>query len=91
MAKRKDLKRDINFVIFEVVEEAYDRMFRNSNAKKEDQYLDIIKELVALRTDLLKRVSKKPDGVGAKKYFKSISEDLGQNVIGIVDKLNNLK
>lgn len=92
MPSRRNIKKDINSVLGDVLEECYSEMLNNPE-KNDDKINAIIDEAVDLADDLVARVN------GAKKLksrkevkanFQSIIDDLHDKAIGYVERLNAL-
>jgi len=85
MASIKNLKKDIDYLIFEVVSDCFTAMSVKPD-KNSDKLLKIISDAINLRNELFSRLNH-PDGknnpVKVKKYFRKLRSDL---VVG-VDKL----
>jgi len=92
MANRRDIKKDINHVLGDVLEECYSEMLNNPD--KNDKAINaIIDEAVDLADDLMFRVNNAQNitkGKGVKTHFNKISEDLEDKAIGFIEKLNAL-
>ena len=92
MANRRDIKKDINNVLGDVIEECYSELLTNP-AKNEDKINAIIDEAVDLADDLMFRVNNAQEitkGKAVKTHFNKISEDLEERAIGFIEKLNAL-
>lgn len=92
MANRRDIKKDINNVLGDVLEECYSEMLNNP-AKNDKAINAIIDEAVDLADDLMFRVNNAQyitKGKGVKTHFNKISEDLEDKAIGFIEKLNAL-
>ncbi|MES2592126.1 MAG: hypothetical protein V4608_09590 [Bacteroidota bacterium] len=92
MANRRDIKRDINHVLGDVLEECYSEMLNNPD-KKDKEINAIIDEAVDLADDLMFRVNNAKEitkGKAVKSHFNKISEELEDKAIGFIEKLNAL-
>ncbi len=92
MANRRDIKRNINNVLGDVIEECYSEMLNNP-AKNENEINAIIDDAADLANDLMFRVNNAQDitkGKSVKTHFNKISEDLEDRAIGFIEKLNKL-
>lgn len=92
MANRRELKRNINHLLGDVIEECYNSLLSNEG-KNEKEVEAIVDQAVDLADDLIAKVNaakkfKKRSEV--KKQFSDVKEKLGDNVIGFVEKLNSL-
>lgn len=77
MASRRKLKKDIDFLSFEVISDCYNYIYLHPG--KGVQVMDIIKETVANRNELIARVNH-PDGKDnpkiVKAHYKAVFKDL---------------
>lgn len=92
MASRRKLKRDINYLLGDVIDECYNSLL-NNEGKNEPEVEALVDEAVDLADDLISKVNsakkfKKRSEV--KKQFSEIKEKLGDKVIVFVEKLNAL-
>ncbi len=92
MANRRDIKKDINNVLGDVLEECFSEILNNPD-KNEKEINAIIDEAVDLADDLIARVNN-PAGIKSghsmKAHYSKISEDLEDKAIGFIEKLNAL-
>ncbi len=89
MASIKDLKKNINFVLSDVIEECYVSQLSGddkNNAKIEK----IIDEAIATFDDLITKVNEK-NIENKNKHFKSVNADLESKVNKLLIKLEKLK
>jgi hypothetical protein len=92
MPNRRDIKKDINSVLANVLEECYSEMLNNPE-KNDDKINAIIDEAVDLADDLIARVNsskKLKSGKEMKTNFNTILDDLQDNAINFIEKLNAL-
>ena len=92
MANRRDIKRNINNVLGDVIEECYSEMLNNP-AKNENEINAIIDDAADLANDLMFRVNNAQEitkGKSVKTHFTKISEDLEDGAISFIEKLNKL-
>ena len=92
MANRRDIKKDINNVLGDVLEECYSEMLNNPD-KNEKEINAIIDQAVDLADDLMFRVNNAQETKtekSIKAHFHKISEDLEDKAIGFIEKLNAL-
>jgi hypothetical protein len=90
MASVRELKKDIDFLVFEVISDC----FVSSNLhhdNKSEELTALISEAVELRNDLIARVNN-PDGKDnpkiVKAYYNSVSKDLMLGVDKLFEKLS---
>lgn len=92
MANKRDIKKNIDYLISEVVSDCYTfkYLFPDKNQKEVDK---IIKDTVDFRNELIKRVNH-PDGKDNKKliknHYKKVNQDLFDNVDNYGDRLNKM-
>lgn len=89
MANKRDLKKDINYVLGDIIEAVY--VWELSNAEKPTKDSNaIIDEAIATFDELISRVNDR--GAEDKKaHFKAINNDLETKGLGLIEKINNLK
>lgn len=88
MASIKNLKKDINYVLGDVIEECYVWELTNPKAdtKKSDKIID---EAIATFDELIARVHAK-DVENKKEHFKSISVELESRAQKLLNQVNKL-
>lgn len=92
MASLRNLKKDIDYLIFEVLSDCF--IFSGIHPdNKTDELAAIISDAVAFRNDLIARVNH-PDGKDnpkiLKAYYKSVEKDLLTGVDKLFDRLSAL-
>ena len=91
MASRRKLKKDIDFLTFEVISDCYNYIYLHPG--NEEKVMEVIKETVANRNNLVARVNH-PDGKNnakmVKTYYKTIFSDLISNTDASFTKLSEL-
>jgi hypothetical protein len=92
MASVRNLKKDIDYLIFEVISDS----FAHSGLHPDDQPEEvsaIINDAVIFRNELIARVNN-PDGKDnpkiVKAYYKSVEKDLLAGVDKLFDRLSSL-
>ncbi|WP_460218117.1 hypothetical protein [Psychroserpens sp. MEBiC05023] len=88
MANIRDLKKDINFVLGDIIEAVYVWEYNNTDkdTKKSEAIID---EAIDTFDDLIAKVNDK--GVENKKaHFKAINNELEERGKALIDKLNKL-
>jgi len=85
MANIRDLKKDIDYLVFEVISDcfAYSGIHPDS---KSDELSAIITDAVSFRNDLIARVNN-PDGKHNPKILKAFYKALEKDLLTGVDKL----
>ena len=92
MAKRRDLKKDINHFFYSVILECYSYIQYSPDTHFEDIY-DILEEVVNLRNDLIHRVNINYDHRNSKQikeHFKGIVHDLYSKNLEFVERLSHI-
>ncbi len=92
MASVRELKKDIDYLIYEVISDCF--VFTNLHPDiKSDELSAIISDAVDLRNDLIARVNN-PDGKDnpkiVKSYYKSVGKDLLSGVDVLFSRLSEL-
>ncbi len=88
MANRRDLKKDINYVLGDIIEEVY--IWEENNPDKDKKEAEvIIDEAITSFDEFMARVSDR-NVENASKHFKSIREDLEKKAKSLAEKVNSL-
>lgn len=92
MASVRELKKDIDYLIFEVISDCF--VYSNLHPEnKSDELTVLISEAVEFRNDLIARVNN-PDGKDnpkiVKTYYKTVSKDLLIGVDKLFERLSTL-
>ena len=88
MANKRDLKKDINYVLGDIIESVYVWELENpdKDTKKSDTIID---EAIAVFDDLIAKVNDR--SVDNKKvHFKAINKELESKGKALIDKINKL-
>ncbi|MUU77736.1 hypothetical protein [Winogradskyella endarachnes] len=89
MANKRDLKKDINYVLGDIIEAVYVWELTNSEKPTKESEA-IIDEAITTFDELIARVNNR--AVEDKKaHFKAIVNDLEAKGKGLIEKINNLK
>lgn len=88
MASVRDLKRNINYVIGDIIEAVY--IWELTNPKKDDKKAEaIIDESIGVFDELIEKVNvKKVEN--KKQHFKSVNLELETKGRALIDKINSL-
>jgi hypothetical protein len=84
MASLRGIKKDIDYLVGEVVSDCYTYLYLNGD-KNRDKVVEIIEGVVAKRNDFIRRVNNPAKGADRKqtrKHYKQIYSDL----LGSVDE-----
>lgn len=88
MANIRDLKKDINYVLGDIIE-AVDIIEAANNKPYSKEGTKIIDGAIATFDDLIAKVNQR-DVTDKKAHFKGIREELEKQAKGLVDQLNKL-
>ncbi len=87
MASIKNLKKDINFILGDLIGEC--RMWELENPKEDvSKSEQIIDEIIEVFDELIAKIHQKAED--KKAHYKAISKDLETKAIAIAEKINNL-
>ncbi len=89
MAKRRDLKKAINFLCGELFAECVAIMHYQSHAPQDDVD-QVMSRILRLQDDMLSRVSHPEPGMKAKDYFKKLRTDVVGQTDEIVEHIKGL-
>ncbi len=89
MASVKNLKKDINYVLSDVIEECYSWQMEQKDAKKAGKAEKIIDEAITTFDALIEKVNTK-DINNKKAHFKAISADLEKKATALLSKIEKL-
>jgi hypothetical protein len=92
MANRREIKRNINQLLGDVIEEYYSTLLENDN-KNEAQIEKLVDDCVDLADELIAKVNssyKLKTRAETKKHFAAIKEKLGDSILAFTDKLDTL-
>jgi hypothetical protein len=92
MASVRELKKDIDYLVFEVISDCF--VYSNIHPdNKSDELTALISEAVEFRNDLIARVNN-PDGKDnpkiVKAYYKTVGKDLLTGVDELFERLSAL-
>jgi len=88
MANKRDLKKDINYVLGDIIEEVY--VWELSNPGKENKAGEaIIDEAISSFDELITRANDRKVE-NASKHFKAIRADLEKTATTLIEKVNAL-
>ena len=89
MAKRRDLKKAINFLCGELFAECVAIMHYQKPTPQADVD-NVMTNILKLQDDMLSRVSHPEPGMKAEKYFKNLREDMVSQTDEIVEHIKAL-
>ncbi|WP_296314360.1 hypothetical protein [Winogradskyella sp. UBA3174] len=89
MANKRDLKKDINYVLGDIIEAVY--VWELANAEKPTKESEaVIDEAITTFDELITRVNDR-SVENKKTHFKTIGNDLESKGRGLIEKINKLK
>lgn len=88
MASVKNLKKDINYVLGDIIEAVYVWELTNSD-KDTKKSQSIIDETIDVFDELVAKINQK-EVENSKKHFQSISKELEEKATKLIDKVNKL-
>lgn len=88
MASIRDLKKDINFVLGDIIEAVYvwEATSKKSNSKEGSSIID---SAIKIFDDLIVKVNKK-DVDNRQSHLKKVRVELEEKATGLIEKLNKL-
>ncbi len=87
MANVRDLKKDINYVLGDIIEAVY--IWELTNPKQEKSGEAIIDEAITTFDELIAKVNQK-NVENKKKHFKAINAELEERGRKLIEKINSL-
>jgi len=89
MSNKRELKKDINYVLGDIIEAVY--VWELANAEKPTKESEaIIDEAITTFDELITRVNDR-SVENKKAHFKAINSDLESKGRGLIEKINKLK
>ncbi len=88
MANKRDLKKDINYVLGDIIEAVYVWEYANTD-KDTKQSEAIIDEAIATFDDLIVRVNDR-SVENKKAHFKAVNQELEDKGRALIEKINKL-
>ena len=88
MANKRDLKKDINYVLGDIIEAVY--VWELTNPEKETKKSEaIIDEAIVVFDELIEKVNDRK-AENKKAHFKAINQELETKGRALIDKINKL-
>ena len=88
MANKRDLKKDINYVLGDIIEAVYVWEYTNTN-KDTVKSEEVIDEAIVTFDELIVRANEK-NVENKKAHFKAINKDLEEKGRALIEKINSL-
>lgn len=89
MASCKDIKKDINFLAAQMLNECFSFM-EYSPVNNQENVLDILHDVEQLRRNLIYKVNNPPKNTNVKEYFRSIIQEMYDTNMKLLEELNSL-
>ena len=92
MASIRNIKKDIDFLVDEVIADSFMCLSLNPG-KKNDEIIDVINEIADTRNGLISRINDVPKSgkkTEVKAHFKAIYDELFEKVDSSFDKLSKV-
>ena len=89
MAKKRDLKRTINYICSDLFAEAIASALYGSKDNKESAD-NLLSTIIITRNDFVARISHPEPGMKPHVYYKALIKDFNVQVSDIIDKIGNL-
>lgn len=89
MAKKRDLKRTINYVCSDLFAEAIAAALYGNNTNK-DTADDLLSTIIIMRNDFVGRVSHPEPGMKPHEYYKKLISNFNAQVSDTIDKIGTI-
>ena len=89
MANCRDLKKDINFLSKQVINECFS-FLEYSPIENHENLLEILHDAEIIRRDLLYKVNNPPEDEKIKQYYNRITDELYDLNIELIERINSL-
>ncbi len=89
MAKKRNLKQNINYICDELMAEVVAVSLYGEN-KSPEATKGLISNIIVMRNDYLSRVSHPEPGMASKAYFDRLIDDFNKDASEIVDQIASL-
>jgi hypothetical protein len=89
MASCRDIKKDINFLADQMLNECFSFM-EYSPVNNQENVLDILHDVEQLRRNLLYKVNNPPENGSLKEYYRAIIDEMYDINMKLLEELNSL-
>ncbi|MBR6191964.1 MAG: hypothetical protein IKQ68_07410 [Prevotella sp.] len=89
MANKRDLKRGLSYICGELFAECIATSAYSNNSDR-DNVDTLLKTILCVHSDFVRRVSHPEPGMTAKKYYQALVTSFNNEVNDIVDQIGNL-
>ncbi len=93
MANIRDLKKDIDYLVYEVISDCFAAMSVNQVEKVSDQLSEIVADAVLLRNDLFSRTRYRGDKEkpgNAREYYRNLRKELITGIDGLFKRISKV-
>ncbi|MGI6243374.1 MAG: hypothetical protein ACOYJK_07570 [Prevotella sp.] len=91
MAKKKDLKKKINYICSELFAEAVAASLYGTANNNEESLKGLLSTIIITRNDFVNRISHPEPGMEPKKYYDKLVMDFNDCVSDIIDQIGSLE
>jgi hypothetical protein len=89
MAKKRDLKRNINYICSDLFAESVAASLYGSQ-KNDDNLNALLASIIIVRNDFVKRISHPEPGMKTKLYYQNLITEFNHQVADIIDQIGTL-
>ena len=89
MASCKDIKKDINFLANQMMNECFSYL-AYSPVNNQENVLDLLHDVEQLRRNLLYKVNNPPQKISVKEYYRNIITEMYEMNMKLLEELNSL-
>ena len=89
MAKKRDLKRNINYVCSDLFAETMATALYG-NKGNNGAVDNLLSTIIITRNDFVARISHPEPGMSPREYYKVLIRDFNEQISDIIDKIGNL-
>lgn len=89
MASRRILKKAINAVCFDIIDECL--TLREFGQATEDQVVPILNDAISLRNDLIQKLNQGAKGKEGRVAARQVRTELEEKILSFIDRLNEIQ
>lgn len=90
MAKKRDLKRTINYICSDLFAECVASSLYSGRKPSQENVDALLSSILVIHSDYVRRISHPEPGMEQKTYYKKLIEDFNKQVGEIIDQIGNL-
>lgn len=93
MANIRNLKKDIDYLVYEVISDCFSAMSMKQEEAISDKLAEIVSDAVKLRNSLfskIKRKSNSTEPVDAREYYRDLRRQLVTGIDGLFERLSKV-